>query len=100
MRKIRRILGNEEHGIFAQCLNLQRTTLANYEIGIHEPTSSVINAYRPTYNINPYWLVTGEGKIFTDIAKAKTADFKAPTIPSELMKISVAWLTQPIAVQI
>ncbi|WP_375693692.1 helix-turn-helix domain-containing protein [Bartonella sp. AP122HLJHH] len=86
LREVRRILGNEERGIFAQRLNLQRNTLANYEIGAHEPPSSVINAYYTAYNINPHWLVTGEGEMFSDMAKAKAAGFKAPTIPAGLMK--------------
>ncbi|WP_375679521.1 helix-turn-helix domain-containing protein [Bartonella sp. AP7XZML] len=86
LREVRRMLGNEERGIFAQRLNLQRTTLANYEIGVHEPTSSAINAYHRVYNINPHWLVTGEGEMFTDMAKAKAAGFKPQTIPAGLMK--------------
>ncbi|WP_375679165.1 MULTISPECIES: helix-turn-helix transcriptional regulator [unclassified Bartonella] len=86
LREIRRIYGNEERGAFAQRLNLQRNTLANYEIGAHEPPSSVINAYYTAYNINPHWLVTGEGEIFSDMAKAKAAGFKPQTIPAGLMK--------------
>ncbi len=86
LREIRRVLGNEERGAFAQRLNLQRTTLANYEIGAHEPTSSAINAYHRVYNINPHWLVTGEGEMFSDMAKAKAAGFKPQTIPAGLMK--------------
>ncbi|WP_375623861.1 helix-turn-helix domain-containing protein [Bartonella sp. TT119HLJHH] len=86
LREIRRIYGNEERSIFAQRLNLQRGTLANYEIGAHEPTCSTINAYYTAYNINPHWLVTGEGEMFTDMAKAKTAGFKPQTIPAGLMK--------------
>ncbi|WP_375651274.1 helix-turn-helix transcriptional regulator [Bartonella sp. OT172YNZD] len=86
LREVRRILGNEERSIFAQRLNLQRNTLANYEIGAHEPPSSAINAYYTAYNINPHWLVTGEGEMFSDMAKAKAAGFKAPTIPAGLMK--------------
>ncbi|WP_375683030.1 MULTISPECIES: helix-turn-helix transcriptional regulator [unclassified Bartonella] len=86
LREVRRILGNEERGIFAQRLNLQRNTLANYEIGAHEPPSSVINAYYTAYNINPHWLVTGEGEMFSDMAKAKAAGFKPQTIPTGLMK--------------
>ncbi|WP_273719703.1 MULTISPECIES: helix-turn-helix domain-containing protein [unclassified Bartonella] len=86
LREVRRILGNEERGIFAQRLNLQRNTLANYEIGAHEPPSSVINAYYTAYNINPHWLVTGEGEMFSDMAKAKAAGFKPQTIPAGLMK--------------
>ncbi|WP_375706955.1 helix-turn-helix domain-containing protein [Bartonella sp. AA126HLJHH] len=86
LREIRRVLGNEERGAFAQRLNLQRGTLANYEIGAHEPTCSTINAYHRVYNINPHWLVTGEGEMFSDMAKAKAAGFKAPTIPAGLMK--------------
>ncbi|MDM9997014.1 transcriptional regulator [Bartonella henselae] len=86
LREIRRIFGNEERGIFAQRLNLQRGTLANYEIGAHEPPSSVINAYYTAYNINPHWIVTGEGEMFSDMAKTKAAGFKPQTIPAGLMK--------------
>ncbi|EJF98410.1 hypothetical protein MEI_00581 [Bartonella vinsonii subsp. arupensis Pm136co] len=86
LREIRRMLGNEERGIFAQRLNLQRNTLANYEIGAHEPPASVINAYYIAYNINPHWLVTGNGEMFTDMAKAKAVGFKPQAIPAGLMK--------------
>ncbi len=43
--EIRQIFGNEESSIFAQRLNLQCGTLSNYEIGAHESTCSIINAY-------------------------------------------------------
>ncbi|WP_455479057.1 hypothetical protein V4B17_03770 [Bartonella sp. B23] len=71
---------------FVQHISLQRTALVNYEIGAHEPASSTTNAHRRVYNINPHWLVTGEGEMFRDVDKAKAAGFKPQTILDELIK--------------
>ncbi|UNE55395.1 helix-turn-helix domain-containing protein [Bartonella machadoae] len=86
LREIRKILGNEERGVFAKSLNLAKNTLANYELGVSEPPSSIIIAYHTIYGIDFHWLLTGEGEMFSDMAKAKAAGFKAPTIPTGLMK--------------
>ncbi|WP_336294326.1 helix-turn-helix domain-containing protein [Bartonella sp. CB169] len=86
LREIRRILGNEERGIFAKSLNLAKNTLANYELGVNEPPASIMIAYHKIYGVDFHWLLTGEGEMFSDMAKAKAAGFKAPTIPTGLMK--------------
>uniref|UniRef100_UPI000584960C helix-turn-helix domain-containing protein n=1 Tax=Bartonella queenslandensis TaxID=481138 RepID=UPI000584960C len=78
LREVRKSLGNEERGAFAKTLGLAKNTLANYELGLHEPPASLITTYHETYGINFSWLLTGEGEMFTDVAKAKAAGFKAP----------------------
>ncbi|WP_208434876.1 transcriptional regulator, partial [Bartonella taylorii] len=57
-----------------------------YEIGISEPTASALSKYQEICGISLDWLVTGNGEIFMDMAKAKAACFKAPILPSGLMK--------------
>ncbi|GAA5111700.1 hypothetical protein GCM10023261_16040 [Bartonella jaculi] len=86
LREIRRILGNEERGAFAKSLNLAKNTLANYELGINEPPASIAIAYHKIYGVDFHWLLTGEGEMFSDMAKAKAAGFKPQIIPAGLMK--------------
>ncbi|WP_375701718.1 helix-turn-helix transcriptional regulator [Bartonella sp. AA89HNZF] len=86
LRDIRKMLGNEERGAFAKTLDLAKGTLANYELGVNEPPASIVIAYHKIYGVDFHWLLTGEGEMFTDMAKAKAAGFKAPTIPAGLMK--------------
>ncbi|WP_375680990.1 MULTISPECIES: helix-turn-helix transcriptional regulator [unclassified Bartonella] len=86
LREIRRILGNEERGAFAKSLDLAKNTLANYELGINEPPASIVIAYHKIYGVDFHWLLTGEGEMFSDMAKAKEAGFKPQTIPTGLMK--------------
>ncbi|SSZ39316.1 Bacteriophage CI repressor helix-turn-helix domain [Bartonella grahamii] len=86
LREIRKMLGNEERGAFAKTLDLAKGTLANYELGVNEPPASIVIAYHKIYGVDFHWLLTGEGEMFSDMAKAKAAGFKAPTIPTGLMK--------------
>ncbi|WP_375631535.1 MULTISPECIES: helix-turn-helix transcriptional regulator [unclassified Bartonella] len=86
LRDIRKMLGNEERGAFAKTLDLAKGTLANYELGVNEPPASIVIAYHKIYGVDFHWLLTGEGEMFSDMAKAKAAGFKAPTIPAGLMK--------------
>ncbi|WP_019222751.1 helix-turn-helix domain-containing protein, partial [Bartonella rattaustraliani] len=86
LREIRKMLENEERGAFAKTLDLAKSTFANYELGVNEPPASIVIAYYKIYGVDFYWLLTGEGEMFSDMAKAKAAGFKAPTIPTGLMK--------------
>ncbi|WP_375704406.1 helix-turn-helix transcriptional regulator [Bartonella sp. AD328YNZD] len=86
LRDIRKMLGNEERGAFAKTLDLAKGTLANYELGVNEPPASIVIAYHKIYGVDFHWLLTGEGEMFSDMAKAKTAGFKPQTIPAGLMK--------------
>ncbi|WP_273789991.1 helix-turn-helix transcriptional regulator [Bartonella sp. ML70XJBT] len=86
LREIRKMLGNEERGAFAKTLDLAKGTLANYELGVNEPPASIVIAYHKIYGVDFHWLLTGEGEMFSDMAKAKAAGFKPQTIPAGLMK--------------
>ncbi|WP_375615420.1 MULTISPECIES: helix-turn-helix transcriptional regulator [unclassified Bartonella] len=86
LRDIRKMLGNEERGAFAKTLDLAKGTLANYELGVNEPPASIVIAYHKIYGVDFHWLLTGEGEMFSDMAKAKAAGFKPQTIPTGLMK--------------
>lgn len=49
---------------FAKKIGSSQNTLANYEIGRRNPSSSVINNICKTFNVNEVWLRTGNGEMF------------------------------------
>ena len=49
---------------FADRLNIGRGTLANYEVGRNEPIDAVIALICREFDVNEYWLRTGEGNMF------------------------------------
>ncbi len=86
LREIRHTLGFTERKQFAKHFEIPETTMRNYETGLQEPPASIMRIYKDRCGISLDWLVTGEGEMFSDMAKAKAAGFKAPTIPAGLMK--------------
>lgn len=84
--EIRHTLGFTERKQFAKHFDIPETTMRNYETGLREPPSSILRIYKKRCGISLDWLVTGEGEMFTDVAKAKAAGFKPQTIPAGLMK--------------
>jgi len=70
LREVRRHFGVEKREEFARTLDVSRETLAMYERGENVPTATVLAAYRGLYGISLEWLVTGEGEMFADPAKA------------------------------
>ncbi|WP_375661718.1 helix-turn-helix domain-containing protein [Bartonella sp. CR127HXZ] len=84
--EIRHSLGFTERKQFAKHFDTPETTMRNYETGLREPPASIMRIYKDRCGISLDWLVTGEGEMFSDMAKAKAAGFKAPTIPAGLMK--------------
>ncbi|WP_208432185.1 helix-turn-helix domain-containing protein [Bartonella doshiae] len=85
-REVRRILGFTERKQFAKHLGITAGSIGTYETGISEPTASVLSKYQEVCGVSLDWLVTGNGEMFSDMAKAKSSGFKAPTIPTGLMK--------------
>lgn len=63
MRKLRRILDLTQQE-FADRIGMKRNTVANYETGRNEPSSSVISLICREFNVNEDWLRTGEGDPF------------------------------------
>ncbi|WP_317993195.1 helix-turn-helix domain-containing protein [Bartonella gliris] len=84
--EVRIALGFTQRKQFADHLTVPESTMYNYETGLREPPSSMLVIYKNICGIDVNWLLTGEGEMFTDMAKAKAAGFKAPTIPAGLMK--------------
>ncbi|HML54305.1 MAG TPA: helix-turn-helix transcriptional regulator [Solidesulfovibrio magneticus] len=46
---------------FGKALGLARQTISNYTTGKSEPNWSILNAIIEKYDINPIWLMTGQG---------------------------------------
>ncbi|WP_019220010.1 helix-turn-helix domain-containing protein [Bartonella florencae] len=84
LRKVRSLLGFKECKQFAKHFDISETTMRNYETGLREPPASILRVYKNRCGISLDWLVTGEGEMFTDAAKA--SGFKSQTIPAGLMK--------------
>lgn len=63
-------MGDPDRDAFANRLGISKGALANYERGDRIPDSTVLAAYRKTLGVNISWLVTGEGSMFDEPAKA------------------------------
>jgi hypothetical protein len=63
IRKLRRILDLTQQD-FADRIGMKRNTIANYETGRNDPSTSVISLICREFNVNKNWLETGEGEIF------------------------------------
>ena len=49
---------------FAKKLNIPQPTYLRYETGEQKPSAKLISALVLLFNVNVYWLFTGEGKMF------------------------------------
>ncbi|WP_034988862.1 helix-turn-helix domain-containing protein [Bartonella senegalensis] len=85
-REVRRILGFTERKQFAEHLGITAGSIGTYEMGISEPTASALSKYKEICGVSLDWLITGNGEMFTDIAKAKAAGLKPQAIPAGVMK--------------
>ncbi|WP_273717533.1 MULTISPECIES: helix-turn-helix domain-containing protein [Bartonella] len=85
-REVRRALGFTERKQFAEHLGITAGSIGTYETGISEPTASALSKYQEICGVSLDWLVTGNGEMFSDMAKAKAAGFKPQAIPTGLMK--------------
>lgn len=50
---------------FGKRIGSARNTIANYELGRRNPSNAVILSICRTFHVNYYWLVDGEGEMFT-----------------------------------
>ncbi|UNF38385.1 helix-turn-helix domain-containing protein [Bartonella krasnovii] len=67
-------------------LGIKKAIYDHAERGTTFPNVEFLTALSQQLNVNLTWLVTGEGEMFSDMAKAKAVGFKMPTIPAGLMK--------------
>ena len=49
---------------FAKKLNIPQPTYLRYETGEQKPSAKLISALVLLFNVNVYWLFTGDGKMF------------------------------------
>lgn len=56
---------------FADRIGIKRGAVANYEIGRNEPIDAVISLICREFNVNEYWLRTGEGEMFRERSVAE-----------------------------
>ncbi|WP_039761104.1 helix-turn-helix domain-containing protein [Bartonella queenslandensis] len=85
-RKVRQALGFIERKQFAEYIGISAGSIGTYETGISEPTASALSKYQEICGVSLDWLVTGNGEMFSDMAKAKAAGLKPQAIPVGLMK--------------
>lgn len=73
MRAFRKAIGDPDRDRVAAKIRVGKSTLASYERGETEPTASALAAYRDEYGANILWIVSGEGEMFSDPARAPTS---------------------------
>ncbi|WP_375650942.1 transcriptional regulator [Bartonella sp. OT172YNZD] len=90
-REVHPAFGFTERKQFAEHLGITAGSIGTYETGISELIASALIAsafskYQEICSVSLDWLVTGNGEMFSDIAKAKAAGFKPQAIPAGLVK--------------
>lgn len=65
----------------ADALNLKRQTVAAYEIGTVIPSDRTLSDICRVFNVDPYWLDTGEGEMF----RTESVDTELARLVGELM---------------
>lgn len=64
--RLRRVRGDESRRAFAQRMELNESTLRNYERGNSVPTADFIVKLCKTLRISPAWVLFGEGEAHSD----------------------------------
>lgn len=89
LRDVRRLLGDPDRESFAEKLGVSARSLATYERGDSEPNSGVLSAYKELHGININWLLSGDGEMFINAAKAPPSTKKVnPDLMRWLAKVA------------
>lgn len=83
LREVRRRTGDPERDEFANSLGISKSTIAHYERGERTPDAIVLDTYRSKFGVNINWLVSGEGEMFEDTARAIN---NAPAFQAQIVK--------------
>ncbi len=67
---MRRAFGDKDREEFAAALVISANSVARYERGDRVPDSDVLTAYKKKFGISIDWLLTGDGEMFAEPAKA------------------------------
>jgi len=82
-RDLRSALGIEERADLAARLGIGVSTIAKYERGETEPTAGMLEIYRTRTGVDANWLLSGEGEMFADPAKAPAS---ARTVDPDILE--------------
>lgn len=72
LRYVRKALAKMTQEEFASLMNMSRRTLIRLEKGEIPPGSELLVQLSVVYQIQPYWLLTGNGEMVTDIALSQS----------------------------
>jgi len=75
-RRLQDVRGNESLDSFAQRLEVHRNTLFRYEKGESYPDARIIYMLRMKFDVNPDWLITGEGPMHIEDGRTAGYDFE------------------------
>lgn len=86
LRAFRREIGDIDRDDVATKLGVSKSAFASYERGDTEPTASALEAYRQEFGLNVRWLLTADGSMFDEPAKApKEPVFVEPSLAEQLL---------------
>lgn len=74
IRELRNVLGLTQKE-FGERIGVKPNTIGTYEIGRNEPIDAVISLICREFDVNEYWLRTGEGEMF--IQKSRSEEIAA-----------------------
>ena len=72
-KQLRKSLGCTQR-LFAEQLGLKQNSIAQIEMGLRNPSNSVINNICKTFGVNEQWLRTGEGEMFLNNPEDELAE--------------------------
>lgn len=75
--RIKELRGKESRPSFCPKLGISKSTLVNYETGVSSPTADVLNIICDRFQVNPAWLLRGEGPMRGEKATAGTTPARA-----------------------
>ena len=84
LKELRKTLGLSQQE-FADKIGIKRGAVANYEVGRNTPIDAVVSLICREFNVNEYWLRTGEGEMFRQKSRQEEfAEFAAQLVGGEL----------------
>lgn len=81
---------------FAESCGIKQTAFSSMFIRDSVPKSDLLEKIIKNYNINPEWLLTGEGEMFTD-TKEEPVRHPIKTIVESIEGLLIPYLDQPVS---
>ena len=84
IKELRKQLGMTQ-AEFGERVGLKQTSVAGYETGARTPSDAIVLSVCKEFNVNEYWLRTGEGDMFREkTRKEEMAEYAAKLVGGEL----------------